>query len=173
MSSTEVYLGLGGNIGDTCSVLQSALYHIALLKEVSNVASSSFYVTTPVGMHSQNDFVNAVCYLETNLGIKELFRNLREIEITLGKVPKPKDAPRIIDIDLLFYGAEYYFDEELEVPHPRWHERLFVIKPLADLTCQVCVPDPLTKGTRIINLIEKISAFPINPNETVSLLKLN
>lgn len=160
----DVYLSLGGNIGDTPVILRRALQYIASLNGVRNVKVSRFYQTTPISDMAQDLFVNAVCYVETLLDVRTLFDKLVEIEMLLGKTPKPKNAPRVIDIDLLFYGTERCASQELEVPHPRWRERLFVIKPLLDLVQTITVPDSNKVGSlEIVDLVELMRTFP-NPH---------
>lgn len=169
MMLTDAYLGLGGNIGNSCLVLRLAIEQIAQVKGVFDLAVSRFYRTTPVSDISQNDFVNAVCKFKTSLSAKELHRHLQQIEITLGKSEKAKNAPRIIDLDVLFFGSELHQTTELTIPHPRWHERLFVLVPLADVANEILVPDQ--KGTTRVNIKEYLKTFKNCHNEIVSLLE--
>jgi 2-amino-4-hydroxy-6-hydroxymethyldihydropteridine diphosphokinase len=134
LKDKDVYLSLGGNIGDRQGTLQRALMRIESLPEVREMRVSSFYETSPVGGIPQADYLNVVCYFKTGMDVRSLLRNLQTIEKSLGKGPKPKNHPRIIDIDILFYGNESFQEDDLEIPHPRWRERLFVIVPLLDLT---------------------------------------
>lgn len=112
------------------------------------------YRTSPVSLVPMRDFLNAVCGFECSLALEELWRELKGLERTLGKKPKPKNAPRLIDIDLLFYGETVYDARELKVPHPKWHERLFVLAPLSEIAQKV--PFDLYVG----EMLEKFS----NPN---------
>lgn len=137
----EVYVGLGGNIGDSCTILEWAIEKIALLPGVYNITVSRFYYTTPVSSIPQDPYINAVCYFKTSDSAHTLLKQLQDIEKSLGKVEKLKEAPRIIDIDILFYGVETFNEVDLQIPHPRWSERLFVVAPLADLTAHVFIPD--------------------------------
>ncbi|MFT4552758.1 MAG: 2-amino-4-hydroxy-6-hydroxymethyldihydropteridine diphosphokinase [Chlamydiales bacterium] len=140
MSATEVFLGLGGNIGDSIAVLESAIRAISLIPGVSDVRSSHFYQTSPVSDIPQNTFVNAACRLYSSLSAHDLLKVLQEIEKSMGKVPKAKDAPRILDVDILFFGQEIHDDALLTIPHPSWHERLFVLMPLKDLVRTLHIP---------------------------------
>lgn len=129
----QVVLALGGNLGDPRRAFCEALQAIELLPKTKVISVSSLYRTKPISDISQNDFLNAACLLHTALSADTLFSFLEEIEKNLGKVPKPKNAPRPIDIDLIFYGEEVFDTGKLIVPHPRWKERLFVRVPLMDL----------------------------------------
>ena len=133
----SVYLSLGGNLENSLQTLQNSLKEIASIPNVKIVKISRFYQTAPVGNKQQPDFINLACHLSTSLSPKALQHALQCIEIKMGKTPKPRNAPRIIDIDLLFYESLQYHDIELEIPHPRWKERLFVLIPLLDLISEI------------------------------------
>jgi len=163
MGMKQVYVGLGGNIGDTVSVFYSALERIGAIEGIQGLDVSPFYRTTPVGSIPQDDFVNAVCTFMTSLDVKAIHRKLKKIERELGKVPKEREAPRVIDLDLLFFGDDEYKDETLEVPHPRWSERMFVVKPLSDLVTELSIP-----GNQKLNLKQMLETFPNIHNETVT-----
>lgn len=171
MDWRQVYLGLGGNIGDSLSILKHALKSINAMDQVRSVKVSCFYQTTPVSDIEQGLFVNAVCSLETSLGPKHLFQELERIERELGKRPKSKNEARKIDIDLLFYGTERYSDEGLEIPHPRWRDRLFVIKPLSELVQTIWVPGPAgMESVEEVDLMNLLRVFPNKHDESVILL---
>jgi len=157
-----VYLSLGGNLGDREGTLQQALAKIAQIPDVKDLEVSQSYETSPISDIPQSDFINLVCSLRTTLSAFELLSYLQKIETKLGKTPKPKDAPRTIDIDILFFGTDLHEKNkqndhiDLEIPHPRWKQRLFVIVPLLDLTKAVTVPANLDgkRGEEIIDLIK-------------------
>lgn len=130
----SAYIGLGGNIGDAIATLFTAVELLSHHHQISSCTPSRFYRTTPVSSIAQEHYINAVCRITTCLVPHQLLYLLQKIETQLGKTAKAKEAPRIIDIDLLFYGSERYDDSELTIPHPRWHERLFVLLPLRELT---------------------------------------
>ncbi len=133
-SKTTVYLGLGSNLGDRKQNLAAALELMSphlLIEQVS-----SFYETDPVGYENQPLFLNAVCRASTGLDPERLLHLAKEIEAKLGRVPSFRNAPRPVDIDILFYGDEIIDSPELTVPHPRLVERSFVLVPLAEI-----VPD--------------------------------
>lgn len=133
----EVYLGLGGNIGPTIDVLHSVLEHIEAIDEVHQLRVSNFYETTPVSDIPQHPYINAACHFLTTLSPHDLLDRLEKITLLHGQLPKPKNAPRIVDIDILHFGGERHGTPQLEIPHPRWTERLFVLIPLLDLTTNV------------------------------------
>lgn len=163
-----VYLGLGGNIGDSKAVLRQALARIAALPEIKELEVSSFYKTSPVSEIPQSDYLNAVCRFKTGLSAGRLFEALKAIEKSLGKEPKSKNVPRVIDIDLLFFGTESYQEEGLEIPHPRWRERLFVIVPLLDLTATIIVPGK-DYHEEIVDLIKLRDSIPDKEFQRVEL----
>src|SRR5262249_9696203 len=135
---------------NTYNIIIQALQLLQIQPEIHDVQVSRFYQTTPVSSIVQNDFINAVCRFKTSLKPLELLKILQTIELKLGKLPKPKDAPRCLDCDILFYGQEKVSTPELEIPHPHWRERLFVLKPLSDLVDVLHVPGiPLPLSLKI------------------------
>jgi 2-amino-4-hydroxy-6-hydroxymethyldihydropteridine diphosphokinase len=126
-----VYLGLGSNLGDRKYNLTQALellWQQALIEKVSSV-----YETEPVGFKEQPLFLNAVCSLSTGLKPGTLLRLAKKIEANLGRKAGFPNAPRPIDIDILFYGNQVISTQDLTVPHPRLVERAFVLVPLAEI----------------------------------------
>ncbi len=145
----NVFLGLGSNIGDRAENLRRAA---ALLKKSGNITvkkSSSVYLTSPVGYFCQQDFLNAVLKIETLFFPEELLALINEIEDRLGRKRVEKWGPRIIDIDILFYGDLIFKNEKLIIPHPCVCERLFVLKPLLDIDGEFVHPE-LNKSIREI-----------------------
>ena len=135
---TRAYLGLGGNIGDRLAALRAAVAALGACGEI--VAVSSVYETAPVGYLDQPPFLNAALVLETSLTARELLPELQEIERSLGRERTFRNAPRTLDIDLLLYGDEVGDDPALTLPHPRLHERAFVLVPLAEIAPQLRHP---------------------------------
>jgi len=114
--------------------VQSGIAALAQLARTHIEACSSFYRTAPVGLRQQPDFINAVCRVRTRLAPMALMQNLLEIERLHGRVREgDKGGPRTLDLDLLDYDGLVRNDERLILPHPRLHERAFVLKPLLDL----------------------------------------
>jgi 2-amino-4-hydroxy-6-hydroxymethyldihydropteridine diphosphokinase len=136
-----VFLGLGGNEGDVLARLQLAITMLAAHPTISAFRCSSFYQSAPFEMKSENWFVNSVCMFQTTLSPSELFNFTQQVETKLGKIPKPKNCSRPIDIDFLFYGHDSCQYGELQVPHARWKERLFVLMPLMELTEKIVIEE--------------------------------
>jgi 2-amino-4-hydroxy-6-hydroxymethyldihydropteridine diphosphokinase len=133
---TRAYVGLGANLGDRERTIRRA---VELLPDV--VAVSQLIETDPVGYVDQPRFLNGVAALETELPPRALLERLLEIERSLGRTRDgPRFGPRTIDLDLLLYGDEQIDEPGLTVPHPRMHERRFVLEPLAELAPDLIVP---------------------------------
>jgi 2-amino-4-hydroxy-6-hydroxymethyldihydropteridine diphosphokinase len=127
----EVYLGLGSNMGDRQDNLDRALNFLSQKLQVAKV--SSVYDTEPVGNINQPRFLNLVCQVYTRLAPAALLILAKGIESKMGRVVRDSNAPRPIDIDILFYGDQVVETPELVIPHPRLAERAFVLVPLADI----------------------------------------
>jgi 2-amino-4-hydroxy-6-hydroxymethyldihydropteridine diphosphokinase len=134
----DAYLGLGSNMGDKRAYLRQALDRLSLVCAVKKV--SSLYVTEPVGNKEQNWFLNAAAHIDCEQPPTDLLSLLLAIEHDLGRVRSAKNAPRTIDIDLLFYDDLVLDSEDLAVPHPRLHERRFVLAPLAEIAPDLMHP---------------------------------
>ena len=138
---TRAYVGLGSNLGDREAAIRHALERLAAAPGVSIVAVSSLRDTDPVGYVEQTRFLNGAVALETDLSGPQLLRLLLEIERALGRIRDGRRyGPRTIDLDLLLYGNEVVDEPGLRVPHPRLHERRFVLEPLAELDPALEVP---------------------------------
>src|SRR6202521_6052044 len=127
-----IYLSLGSNLGDRTANLERA---IAVLPEggVRVLRQSSLYETEPVDFLAQPWFLNCVVEGETSLMPRQLLHALQGIERKFGRKKRIPRGPRVIDLDILFYGASVMRTEEVEIPHPRLHQRRFVLVPLAEL----------------------------------------
>ena len=127
----KAVIALGANIGNPREQMDLA---VALLKESLEItAISSYYVTKPVGGPEQPDYLNAVCLAESELPAAELLALLHGIEKVLGRERIERWGPRTIDLDLIQYGAILSYAEELQLPHPRAHERRFVLEPWVEI----------------------------------------
>ncbi len=146
----KAVIALGSNIGNPKENLDLAL---ALLREATDVVKvSSYYVTKPVGYEDQPDFVNAVCIIETELPAMELLNMLHGIEKAMGRERTIKWGPRTLDLDIIQYGTLLSKAEELTLPHPRAHERKFVLEPWAEIEPDAIL---LTHG-KISELLSKL-----------------
>jgi len=146
----KAVVALGANLGDPKEQIDVA---VTLLREATEVvAVSSYYVTKPVGLLNQPDFVNAVCILESDLPAADLLSLLHGIEKTLGRERHEKWGPRTLDLDLIQYGTLLSKAEELQLPHPRAHERRFVLEPWHEIEPDAVL---LTHG-KISQLLEQL-----------------
>ncbi|MCA1597507.1 MAG: 2-amino-4-hydroxy-6-hydroxymethyldihydropteridine diphosphokinase [Chloroflexi bacterium] len=132
------YIALGANLSDRAATLRAAIERLGALGVVEAV--SPFFDTAPVGYTEQPRFLNAVARLRTGLPPRELLRELLEIEASLGRVRTVRWGPRVIDLDLLLYDDDIIDEPDLVVPHPRLHERRFVLEPLAALAPDLAHP---------------------------------
>jgi 2-amino-4-hydroxy-6-hydroxymethyldihydropteridine diphosphokinase len=131
---TTAYVALGGNLGDRHDNLERATQALAQTPGVRLLARSSLYETAPVGGPAgQPAYLNAVVAIETDLSPEDVLARCAQIEANLGRVREVKDGPRTIDLDLLLFGSQTRDTAELTLPHPRLHERLFVLEPLAEI----------------------------------------
>jgi len=138
VKGVEVYLGLGSNLGSKMGNLKSAVGRLS--KKVTIKKNSSVYETEPEYYTEQPMFLNAVMKGVTALDPLELLSFVKGIESDLGRQPSFRNAPRIIDIDILFYGDRIIQTEELTIPHPRIAERAFVLVPLAEIAPRLVHP---------------------------------
>lgn len=127
------YIGIGSNLGDKIAHCEKAISAILTIDYHRLIARSSFYHTRPIGYTAQDWFINGVIKIETDLEPLNLYRTLKAIELTLGRKKTFPSGPRVIDLDLLLFDDRRIETEELWVPHPRLHERQFVLFPLAEI----------------------------------------
>ena len=126
-----VYLALGSNMGNRLSNLKAAVLN--LTPQMTVKQKSSVYETPPWGFTEQDAFLNQVVKVTTYLEPEALLRHLKRMETALGRVPNFQNGPRVIDIDILFFGNMIINTPPLVVPHPRLHERAFVLVPFAEI----------------------------------------
>jgi len=139
MVEKKVYMSLGSNVGDREKNLRAAIDELPHAG-VAVTRVSSFYETEPVDLREQPWFLNCVVEAETHFDAAMLLRALREIEKKMGSRKLVAKGPRLIDMDILLYGAETIDTPELQVPHPRMHLRRFVLVPLAEVAAGVLHP---------------------------------
>ena len=126
-----VYISIGSNLGNREKSCRLAIEGISEFAKVSAV--SSMYETEPVGYEEQPIFINCAIEIETDLSPHKLLDKLHSIENRLGRVREIKWGPRIIDLDIIFYGNEVVNDPDLTIPHPEAHKRRFVLEPLDEI----------------------------------------
>lgn len=137
----KAWLGLGSNLQQPVAQLRHALTRLGEAEGLEVLRVSSFYRTPPWGDEQQDDFINAVVEIKTSLDPIPLLRILQSIENVMGRQRSGRRwGPRLIDIDLLLYGDQKYHSADLEVPHPRMHERAFVLIPLSELAAELEIP---------------------------------
>lgn len=133
-----VYLSLGSNLADRKSNLEAV--RSALPPEVVILEASSFYETEPWGYVDQPDFLNQILLAETQLSAADLLAYVKDLEVEIGREPSFRFGPRLVDIDIIFYGDQIIQQPDLEIPHPRFRERAFVLVPLAEISPDLMVP---------------------------------
>jgi len=154
----RAFVGLGSNLGDREGTLRAAVGRLRSLSGTRVLHVSKLRNTEPVGYVDQPRFLNGVVELETDLPARELLDALLDIERGLGRdrSGSPPRGPRTLDLDLLLYGDEEIAEPGLEVPHPRLHERAFVLEPLAELDPALEVPG---KG-QVQELLSRLDSAP-------------
>ena len=140
MNTVRAYVALGANIGAPVQHLRAAVVDLAALPGTRVVARSSLYRSAPVGLVDQPDFINAVVAVDTGLEALPLLHALLAIEARHGRVRSVPNAPRTLDLDLLMHGDAIVASAELTLPHPRMHERAFVLLPLLEIAPEVLLP---------------------------------
>ncbi|MDP2928839.1 MAG: 2-amino-4-hydroxy-6-hydroxymethyldihydropteridine diphosphokinase [Candidatus Omnitrophota bacterium] len=127
------YIGVGSNIGDRRKFIDSSIAELKKVRGISVTRLSSIYETEPVSDIQQRKYLNGVVEIETDLDARVLLKELNRIEDKLGRKRTIKNAPRTIDMDILYYGNEHLNEKDLIIPHPRIKNREFVLKGLREL----------------------------------------
>jgi 2-amino-4-hydroxy-6-hydroxymethyldihydropteridine diphosphokinase len=136
---TRAHIGLGSNLGDRLENLKGAVRRLED-RGVRIVRSSRVYETDPVGGPPQPDYLNAVIEVESSGSARNLLEACRSVELEMGRVREERWGPRTIDLDVLTFGREVISEPDLEVPHPRMHERAFVLVPLLEVDADPSLP---------------------------------
>ncbi len=150
----EIFIALGGNLGDRSAMMASALRRLSKIMEVTN--RSEVYETAAKYVTDQPSFLNMVLSGRTDLSPDSLLDSLKMIEIAMGRVEGRRFGPRPIDLDILFYDSMQIETQNLTVPHPRLQERRFVLQPLADIAPELCHP---VSG---LSVAEMLAALPLD-----------
>ena len=140
MTLEDAYIGLGANLDQPAVQVRAAVEALAMLPGTRLAAVSSLYSNPAVGYVDQPDFVNAVAKIETALAPRVLLDHLLEIEQRFGRTRDFQNAPRTLDLDIVVYGSQVVDEPGLTIPHPRMHERAFVLVPLAEIEPNLVVP---------------------------------
>jgi len=147
----RVFLSLGSNMGQKVDYLDNAVDIIKKNEFIHNVKVSSVYQTDPVGYLDQDVFVNIAVLLETTLEPYDLLRVCQDVEQALNRERLIRWGPRTIDVDIILYDDLTLDDEELTIPHPRMHERAFVLVPICELDSELVI-----QSQKIQTLIETV-----------------
>lgn len=154
MVFADAYVALGSNLDDPRAQVERGFAALATLPRTRLKARSQLYRTPPWGVLDQPDFINAAAWLATELPAQELLQALLAQETRAGRVRGIRNGPRVLDLDLLVYGTAVTAEPGLVLPHPRLHERAFVLLPLADVAPGLVVPG---RG-RVADLLAKVDA---------------
>ena len=147
----RAYIGLGSNLADPVHQVMSALDELGSIPQSQLAGCSCLYRSAPIGPRDQPDYINAVAAIDTPLDAKILLHYLQEIERRHGRMRDGERwGPRTLDLDLLLYGNEIFSDGELTLPHPRAHQRAFVLVPLHSIAPDAMIPG---KG-RVVDLLQ-------------------
>lgn len=149
-----VFLALGTNIEPRLTHLQKALRELSMTKHITILNQSSIYETAPVGYTDQADFLNMVVQIETHITPIDLLNVCQQIERGLGRKREIRFGPRTIDLDILIYNHENRKTERLILPHPRMHERAFVLIPLNELNAELPISDD---GKRVSDYVNDLT----------------
>ncbi len=163
MEHIVCHIGIGSNIGDALQNCRRAVEEICRIESVSLITRSSFYRTEPVGDIDQGYFVNAAAEITTTLKARELLNALETVERKMGRVRALKGGPRIIDLDILFYGQAVIDEGDLVIPHPELHKRRFVLEPLSEIASYAIHP---VYGVSVRGLLDRLK-------DSKSVAKLN
>ena len=136
----RAFIGAGANLGDPIRQIRQAKDALQKSPGVKFLGASSLYRTQPMGPIAQPSFINAVFSLECGMSPNDLLALLLSVEEKMGRIRRERWGPRVIDLDLLFYGAMVISGQGLEVPHPRLHERRFILTPLVEIAPDVVHP---------------------------------
>jgi 2-amino-4-hydroxy-6-hydroxymethyldihydropteridine diphosphokinase len=148
---SKAFVALGSNLQDPVLQVKNSFVALEKLPKTKLIKASSLYITAPLGYNDQPDFINAVAELNTQLSPEILLEALHGIENEAGRERPFPNAPRVLDCDLLLYDNVTTQTEKLTLPHPRMHERAFVLLPLAEIAPDLSLPD----GSNVVKLAQQ------------------
>jgi 2-amino-4-hydroxy-6-hydroxymethyldihydropteridine diphosphokinase len=149
----NIFIALGSNLGNPKEQVKNGILSIKKIGGVKILSESNLYETPPVGMVNQPNFINAVIKIDSDLSPYALLNKLLEIENTAGRIRVDKNGPRTLDLDILLFDNLILNEKKLTIPHPRMHERLFVLMPLKDIDEAIVIPN----HGAIIDIINKLN----------------
>ncbi|MBW2057506.1 MAG: 2-amino-4-hydroxy-6-hydroxymethyldihydropteridine diphosphokinase [Deltaproteobacteria bacterium] len=150
------WIGIGSNVGDKVGNCQAAIDRLNSCRENRVLRCSSLYRTEPVGYLNQDWFINCVVRLETALGPEEFLSRLKNLEKALGRKKTFTWGPRVIDLDILLFNREKLSTQDLQIPHPRLHERAFVLVPLCEIDPEAVHPGLKKTASRLLADLGKV-----------------
>ncbi|MDC0422925.1 2-amino-4-hydroxy-6-hydroxymethyldihydropteridine diphosphokinase [Methylophilaceae bacterium] len=136
----NIFIGLGSNLDNPQQKIKDAIDLIEGIDDINIIATSSLYETPPVGFLDQPNFINAVIQISSSINYNSLLIKLLDIELKFGRIRKKKNGPRTLDLDILLFDDLILKSESLIIPHPRMHERLFVLIPLLEISPAIKIP---------------------------------
>jgi 2-amino-4-hydroxy-6-hydroxymethyldihydropteridine diphosphokinase len=154
----NIFIALGSNLKNPKKQIKNGILSIKKINDVKILKESHLYETPPVGILNQPNFVNAVVKISSSLNPQELLDELLNIENIAGRIRNKKNGPRILDLDILLFNDFILNKDNLTIPHPRMHERLFVLIPLKDIDRNIVIPN---QGA-IKDIINKLAPENIN-----------
>lgn len=154
----QAFVALGANLGDPKTTVQAALGRLAELPESRLIKASALYLTAPLSLTNQPDFINAVALLETTLEPEALLTALFALEAEFGRVRLDRNGPRTLDLDLLLFDDLVLESLNLTLPHPRLHQRAFVLAPLAEIAPTLIIP----KHGKLTDLLLAVADQPVS-----------
>ena len=137
----NIFIGLGSNLDNPKQKIKGAIDLIAEINDINIIATSSLYETPPVGFLDQPNFINAVIQISSSINYNDLLIKLLDIELKFGRIRKEKNGPRTLDLDILLFDDLILKSESLIIPHPRMHERLFVLIPILEISPTIKIPE--------------------------------
>ena len=156
--AVAAFVGIGGNLGQARTTVLAAMDALAQLPQTQLIARSPLYGSAPLGENADGpNYVNAVAQLRTTLSADALLRELHRIEGAFGRARSYKNAPRTLDLDILLYGDTVCHTDTLTLPHPRMHERAFVLYPLFDLKPDISWHNALGQRVSVCDLKAQIA----------------
>ena len=142
MPAEEAFIGLGGNLGDSVTIIEEAIQAIGGIRSCRLRARSSLYRSAPLGDIEQNDYINAVVRIDTSLEPLDLLLELQAIEHAYyrNRDTEQRWGPRTLDLDIILFGNRVFEDSHLTIPHPEFSQRLFVLTPMLEIDGDRFVP---------------------------------